>query len=263
MAAEPNNDGLFQKVLNAAKTAFKILHERGTYKPEDLKTVPEYKKLIKETQSVFDFGISHEVPEEMKAYLNKDIFVFSGLRTHAQLAEARSFLKNEKGEMIPYHQFEKKVLQLNEKYNLHYLEAEYQFAQSSSQSAANWAGLSDDERYNLQYRTAGDEKVRESHAAMNRTTLPKSHQFWFSYYPPNGWRCRCIAVLVLASKYPASDVDKATKAAEKATTQLNKDGKNKLEMFRFNPGMEKRVFPENNAYAKVAGAKKISNEGFL
>jgi uncharacterized protein with gpF-like domain len=101
--------------------------------------------------------------------------------------------------------------------------------------------------------------VRESHASINGTTLPKSSEFWISYYPPNGWRCRCIVVLVLASKYPATDVDKATAAAEKATTQIGKNGKNKLEMFRFNPGLEKRVFPKGNSYGKVVGADKVAN----
>lgn len=196
----------------------------------------------------------------MKAYLEKDVFVFSGLRTHAQLAEARSFLKGEDGNIIPFHLFQEKILKLNEKYNLNYLDAEYQFAQSSAQSAANWAALSDSDRYNLQYRTAGDDRVRDDHAALNGTTLPKASEFWLSYYPPNGWRCRCIAVLVLASKYPITDVKAAIKAGEKATTQIGKNGRNKLEMFRFNPGLEKRVFPAGNAYEKAVGAEKIFRE---
>lgn len=250
---------IFKKVLNAAEKAFKKLHELGTYKPEDLAKITEYKALINETANVFKLGISQEVPEEMKAYLEKDVFVFSGLKTHAQLAEARSLLKDSDGKIRPYYLFEQDVLKLNEKYNQNYLEAEWQFAQSSSQGAANWANLSDSERYNLQYRTAGDEKVRESHAAINGTTLPKSSEFWISYYPPNGWRCRCIVVLVLASKYPATDVEKATAAAEKATTQIGKNGKNKLEMFRFNPGLEKRVFPKGNSYEKVAGSDIVAN----
>ena len=200
----------------------------------------------------------------MKSYLEKDAFIFSGLKTHAQLAEARSLLKDEKGNIRPYHLFEKDILKLNEKYNRNYLDAEYQFAVSSSQSAANWANLSDDERYNLQYRTAGDERVRQSHVALNRITLPKKDAFWISYYPPNGWRCRCIAVLVLASKYPASDVKVATEAAEKATTQIGKNGKNKLEMFRFNPGIEKRVFPKENSYnPKNCDGAKLNLTGLI
>lgn len=216
--------------------------------------------MIKETAKVFELGISHDVPEEMKEYLKKDAFIFSGLKTNAQLQEASSLLKDDSGHIRPYYLFEKDILKINEKYNLNYLDAEYQFAQASSQSAANWANLSDSDRYNLQYRTAGDERVRDDHAALNGTTFPKSSAFWISYYPPNGWRCRCIAVLVLASKYPASDLEKATAAAEKATTQIGKNGKNKLEMFRFNPGMQEKLFPQNNSYTKVVGAtetKKI------
>lgn len=257
LAAEPNNEGLFKKVLNAAEKAFKKLYELGTYNPRLLKKIPEFKKLIRETANVFELGISIEVPEEMKSYLKKDSFIFSGLKTNAQLAEAYSFLKNGKGEIIPYYEFEQKVLKLNENYNRHYLEAEYQFVQASSQSAANWANLSDDERYNLQYRTAGDDRVRDAHAQLNRTTLPKNSAFWVSYYPPNGWRCRCIAVLVLASKYPASEVDKAIKAGEKATSQIGKNGENKLKIFRFNPGIEKRIFPKGHAYEKVIGANQL------
>ena len=132
-------------------------------------------------------------------------------------------------------------------------------AASSSQSAANWADLQDNtERYWLQYRTAGDEKVRASHAQLNNTTLPKDDPFWFSYYPPNGWRCRCVAVEVLAVDYKLSDSKKAISIGEKATTHINSDNKNTLEMFRFNPGMENKIFPPNNAYTKVVGAKTVS-----
>ncbi|AZI53891.1 hypothetical protein EIB75_10695 [Epilithonimonas vandammei] len=259
-----DNRTVFQKVLKTAEKAFKKLYEVGSYKPDDLTNVKEYKQLINETAKVFNLGISHEVPEEMKSYLEKDAFIFSGLKTHAQLSEARSFLKDADGNIRPYHLFEQDILKLNEKYNLNYLDAEWQFAQSSSQSAANWSALSDDERYNLQYRTAGDERVRASHDALNGTTLPKKSAFWISYYPPNGWRCRCIAILVLASKYPATDLDKATSAAEKATTQIGKNGKNKLEMFRFNPGIEKRLFPKGNAYVpKHCDGAKLNLSGLI
>ena len=193
----------------------------------------------------------------MKSYLEKDAFVFSGLKTHAQLAEARNLLKDKNGEIKPQHLFEQDILKLNEKYNLNYLDAEYQFAQSSAQSAANWANLNTGERYNLQYRTAGDSRVRDSHAAINGTTLPKNSDFWLSYYPPNGWRCRCVAVQVLAGDYPASDEEKANAAADKATTQIGKDGKNRLAMFRFNPGAEQKIFPPKHPYNKVQGADKV------
>lgn len=43
------------------------------------------------------------------------------------------------------------------------------------------------------YRTAQDERVRASHAAWNGLALPVDDAFWQSHYPPNGWRCRCLA----------------------------------------------------------------------
>lgn len=248
----------FSKVEKAGLEAFKKLYERGGYNPKDLLRVKEYIALVNETANAFGFAISHEVPEDMKVYLEKDGFIFSQLKGHAQLTEARSFLKDQNGNIVPYHEFEQKILKLNEKYNRHYLEAEYEFAVQSSQSAANWANLqTNTARYWLEYRTAGDERVRASHAALNGISLPADDEFWNSYYPPNGWRCRCVAVEVLARDYKLSDSAESIKKGEKATTHKGKSGKNTLEMFRFNPGKELKLFPPKNAYTKVVGADKV------
>lgn len=251
----------FNDVLKSFEKAFKKLFDKGSYKPSDLLKIPEYKEVIEATSQVFSSAIPHEVPTEMKAYLEKDAFVFSGLKTHAQLTEARSLLKDEKGNIRPYYQFEREVLKLNEKYNKNYLEAEYQFAVSSSQSAANWANLQEDtERYWLEYRTAGDEKVRQSHANLNGICLPKNDPFWQEFYPPNGWRCRCIAVEVLAKEKTPSNSNKAILEGQKATTQISKTGKNKLAMFRFNAGLQGKLFPPDNSYTKVVGATEVKKE---
>lgn len=122
--------------------------------------------------------------------------------------------------------------------------------------ADKWSNFSDD--YNLQYRTAGDERVRDSHDKLRDTTLPKDDTFWDSFYPPNGWRCRCTVVEVLPEDYKVSDSKKAKEQGELATSQIGKDGKNKLEIFRFNPGKQKVVFPPSHPYSKVAGAKEAA-----
>ena len=245
-------------LTKVAKKAFDYLHKKGTYKPEDLTKYKAYRDLITATAEVFNTAIPHEVPDEMRTYLEKDVFIFSGLKTHTQLTEARSKLKDEQGNIRPYYQFEQEILKLNNTYNRNYLEAEYQFAVQSAQSAANWANLqTDTSRYWLEYRTAGDERVRQSHATLAGICLPKDDAFWTEYYPPNGWRCRCTAVEVLARENTKSNPETAKKAGEEATTQIGKSGKNKLEMFRFNPGQEKKVFPPNNTYTKVVGATVV------
>ena len=46
----------------------------------------------------------------------------------------------------------------------------------------------------LEYVTAGDDAVRDEHAALNGLIFPRNHGFWAKYYPPNGFNCRCIAL---------------------------------------------------------------------
>ena len=139
----------------------------------------------------------------------------------------------------------KDVRKVDETYNKHYLRAEYEFAAASAEMAAKWERFMEDgDRYNLQYRTAGDDRVRPEHAALNGVTLPPTDEFWESYYPPNGWRCRCTVVQVRKKKYPATPHDEAMALGE-AALELDKKG-----MFRFNPGKQERVFPAYNAYTQ-------------
>lgn len=146
------------------------------------------------------------------------------------------------------------MIRVGKLYNETYLEAEYNFATQSAEMAARWADLSaDGDSYLLQYRTAGDERVRESHQALNRVTLPASAGFWNEYYPPNGWRCRCQVVQVLKSKYEATDEASAVANGETATTAIDKDGRNRLAMFRFNAGKQEVIFPPQHPYYKFKG----------
>ena len=247
----------FKSVLKAAENAFKHLHQKGSYTAEDITEKP-YQKLIDESYKALNSAITdNDIPPEMLSKLQNDTFIFSGLRTHAQLMEASSFLRDENGKIRGFDSFAHEFNRVNEKYNQNYLEAEYQFAVNSSQMAANWAATDPDGRYNLQYRTANDDRVRENHRVLQDITLPKEDSFWLSYYPPNGWRCRCTAVEVRKSKYEVSDSEDALTKGERATTQIGKDGKNKLEIFRFNPGAEKKVFPPKHPYNKVKGAEEV------
>ncbi len=47
--------------------------------------------------------------------------------------------------------------------------------------------------WGYRYSTAGDDRVRPSHAELDGVTLPKDDPFWQRFWPPNGWNCRCIA----------------------------------------------------------------------
>lgn len=215
----------------------------------------DYEKLVKETSKIFDGAIKdNDIPSEMLYSLKEDTFIFSGLKTHAQLLEASKLLLTDDNKVKSFSQFSKDVENIKANYNQQYLEAEYQFALTSAQMAGKWANISSD--YLLQYRTAMDNKVRESHQRLHNITLPVDDAFWIWFYPPNGWRCRCVALEVRRGKYDITDSKTAISEGEKATSQVGKDGKNKLEIFRFNPGREKVVFPPAHPYNKVEGAKQ-------
>lgn len=109
--------------------------------------------------------------------------------------------------------------------------------------AARWERfMADGDRYNLQYRTQKDGKVRPEHAALHGVTLPPSDPFWEEFYPPNGWNCRCTVIQVRKSKYPATPHDEAMRLGDEA---LQRDKKG---MFRFNPGIEGKTVPDYNPY---------------
>ncbi len=44
----------------------------------------------------------------------------------------------------------------------------------------------------LQYLTMEDDRVRDSHAALDGLVLPKDDPFWEEHYPPWDWNCRCL-----------------------------------------------------------------------
>ena len=152
-------------------------------------------------------------------------------------------LKGDDGNFKPFQQFLKDVETINKIYNRNYLQAEYNFATASTQMAVKWKEWEQEgDRYDLQYRTAGDSRVREEHAALDGITLPPSDPFWDSYLPPNGWNCRCTAVQVRQGKYPRSDSAAAMAAGANCTDTPKK------QIFRFNPGKQEKIFPPKHPY---------------
>lgn len=62
-----------------------------------------------------------------------------------------------------------------------------------SYAAGTWNRAQRSRMPYLVYRTMRDEKVRASHRPWDNIVLPKDHPWWDTHYPPNGWRCRCMA----------------------------------------------------------------------
>jgi SPP1 gp7 family putative phage head morphogenesis protein len=178
--------------------------------------------------------------EQMLESLNKNVHIFSGFKTYQELREASQLLKDENGDLKSFAQFREDVLALNEKYNVTYLEAEYQQAIAASQAASEWNDIEDGKESQpmLTFRTAGDDHVRPEHAVLEGVTYPVDDPFWDTYYPPLDWGCRCDVVQNDNDEQPAKAVP------------VMKD------MFAVNWGKEQVVFPDSHPYFDVSKEEK-------
>lgn len=227
-------DGMMQTLYSIKGSEFRI----------EVLAKPKVQKFINAHAEVLDSGFRQvKMSDTMRRHLTRSDYIFSGIKTFHELNEAFPSLLDENGNRKPFERFLNDVRKIDSTYNSNYLRAEYNFVQASAEMAAKWEQfLEDGDRYNLQYRTAHDGKVRPAHAALHGVTLPVTDSFWEEYYPPNGWNCRCTVVQVRKSKYPATPHDEAMARGEEA---LQRDSKG---IFHFNAGKEQKTVPDYNPY---------------
>lgn len=132
------------------------------------------------------------------SYLRSNIFAFSAGKSYTQYKRFGEILLDEKNNIKSLSQFKKALSQEFGLFNDVYLQAEYNHAIASAQSASFWvdAWANRDKFPNLKWVTAGDARVRPSHSALNGITLPIEDKFWDGHPVPLEWGCRCQRIQV-------------------------------------------------------------------
>ena len=230
--------GKFDKMMKA------LFRQKGAQLDIDILASDEAQDFITTHAGILDSSFEKvEMSDLMRERLTRSDYIFSGMKAFHEMNEAFPSLLDDSGERKPFERFLNDVRKLDETYNAHYLHAEYNFVHASAQMAAKWEEFEEDgDRYYLQYRTQHDDKVRPEHAALDRVTLPMSDPFWESYYPPNGWNCRCTVAQVLKWKYEKTDSQEAMNRGKEAL-----DGE-KYNIFKFNSGKQGKAMPDYNPY---------------
>jgi SPP1 gp7 family putative phage head morphogenesis protein len=179
--------------------------------------------------------------------LRENVYVFSGFKNYQMLRQASDLLVDVNGAARSFTDFRNEVLKLNNEYNVDWLRAEYNHAIGSSRMAEKWNGFEKRKETLplLEYLTAGDSRVRQSHAKLNRIILPVDHPFWNTYMPPNDWNCRC-------NVRSLADGDQTILKADQYP-ELKDD-------FKFNPGKDRVIFPKSHPYYDVPDKDKVRGE---
>jgi SPP1 gp7 family putative phage head morphogenesis protein len=177
---------------------------------------------------------------------------FAGFKTYSQGEQISQLLIGPDGKPRDFSSFMLEAKKIGKIYNVNWLKTEYQHAIIASQAASKWVDIRKTKQAlpYLQYDTAGDDKVRPEHAAMDGITLPVDDPFWKSFYPPNGWNCRCTVRKVAGGNVTSKD--DINYPSEKAVPKI----------FRTNIGNDLYVFSPEMPFFNVNEdvRKSISKE---
>lgn len=183
---------------------------------------------------------------ELLTQFRENVHVFAAFKTHQQIGELSALLTNPDGTFKIFEEFSKEAEQILGQYNQNWLRTEYNQAKASARMGENWKKY--EKRKSvlpmLQYNTAGDKRVRAGHQKLDGVTLPIDDSFWDTYYPPNGWGCRCDVRQVAGPRVEPTDFP----TAEEQPRQ-----------FQFNPGKTGQLFSAQHPYFSAVTPDKAQD----
>ena len=92
----------------------------------------------------------------------------------------------------------------------------YRVNMQSAYSAARYQRMRDnvDNRPYWQYSAVGDERTRPAHLALSGKIYRYDDPFWTTFYPPNGFNCRCSVIALAERDLQRRGMDKLDDSSE-------------------------------------------------
>lgn len=191
--------------------------------------------------------ITYNAPDDVfKTSLEQNIFHFSAAKTLAEVQELNQAMRDSDG----YADFKKRAEKITDTFNHTWQRTEYGTALNCAENASTYRRLKQQKKLfpYWQYRTAGDDRVREEHAALDGLILRHDDPLWDKIYPPNGWKCRCYVVPKMASEVDVTEESQHKIAADYMETT---DWKNaEAQHWDINRAKAGLVFDANQMYIR-------------
>ncbi len=222
----------------------------GTIKPGQIHT-GYYEHLSSKLTGAVNEGLggasfgADDYRNTLKAYLEQNVYAFSAAKSLTMLEEFRSYLTDEKGDVVNFGTFKNKVEAIDATYNAAYLETEYHSAIAAAQMAEKWETLKGFKA--LQYTTVGDANVRPEHVILDKLIIATDDPLLDKIYPPKDWGCRCSMIPASTNAIP-TDRSQVKKIAKSLDTKP---------YFAKHVGKEKFVFDQAHPYYKIFGSTKL------
>jgi hypothetical protein len=179
--------------------------------------------------------------------LRNNVYKFSGVKQYHQVREMVDAIYD--GDRVKlFSEYKNTGGEIFEKYNVNYLQAEYNAAISQSRSASMWMDIENNAELlpMLTYDTVGDGRVRPEHAMLDNISRPVNDKFWDYAYPPNSWNCRCTVI-------QSDSIDKTSLKGVNVLKDIPPE-------FRMNSGKDRLVFSEKHPYFTVDKKDKFLAE---
>lgn len=181
-------------------------------------------------------------------YFRENVNAFSGAKTFQQIRDSQNFILDTKGAIRPFNDYLKDVRKIDAVYRESWLMTERNTAISQAQGARKWLQIESQKDILpfLVFRTQGDARVREDHAALDGFTARVDDPVWNNLAIPLDYGCRCL-IEQSADATPDTKEqineriikhNKTVKPNEKIKSLNEIPGK----LFRMNPAKDKLIF---------------------
>lgn len=189
--------------------------------------------------------VGYDTPDyHMLKHLTDNVHLFSAAKTFNYILSTENLIV-EKDEVLPFKEFKKRALEMYDKYNVTWLETEYNTAIIQSQHVRSWNDFAPDAI--LKYMLTDGVIHAPVCLSMQGVTRPKNDPVWRTKGPQNHFGCLC---------YLDASYDNVSKALPNDIPEPDKG-------FDFNPAIEKKVFSTEHPYFDVpAKYKKYAKQNF-